>query len=95
MTALFDSSRRNRSPDPPLLAGVCAWLAWRLGWSTWGLRLAVLFLAWLMTLKVIIAYAIMALVLGLQRDRHVPRSPVSRRLDEIERRMRKIDRHWR
>ena len=95
MTERFNRSHRKQSPDQPLLAGVCSWLAWRLGWSTWGVRLAVLFLAWLMTIKVIIAYAIMALVLGLQRDRHVPRSPVSRRLDEIERRMRKFDRHWR
>ena len=89
---------RNRSPDQALLAGVCAWLAWRLGWSTWGVRGAVLFLAWLMIFKVIIAYAIMALVLGLQRDRkapQVPQSPVSRRLDDIERRVRDFDRRWR
>ena len=95
MTERFNRAHRNRSPDQPLLAGVCAWLAWRLGWSTWGVRLAVLFLAWFMTIKVIIAYAITALVLGLQRDRHVPQSPVSRRLDEIERRMRDFDHHWR
>ena len=95
MRSRFSSADRNRSPDRPLLAGVCAWLAWRLNWSTWGVRLAVLFLAWLMTFKVVIAYAIMALVLGLQRDRQVPESPISRRLDRIEARMRKFDRHWR
>ena len=85
---------RKTAPDHPLLAGVCAWLAWRLDWSTWGVRLAVLFLAWLMTIKVVIAYAIMALVLGLRRDRVMPESPVSRRLDRIEARMRDFERHW-
>ena len=94
MSAPFKNIHRNRSPDQPLLAGVCAWLAWRLGWSTWGVRLAVVFLAWLMTIKVVIAYAIVALVLGLQRDRQVPESPISRRLDQIEARMRKFDRNW-
>ena len=95
MTARFNKPRRHRSPDRPLLAGVCAWLAWRMGWSTSGVRLAVLVLAWLMTIKVVIAYAIMALALGLLADRQAPQSPISRRVDRLEERLRKFDRHWR
>ena len=88
MRERFKIGQRASTPDQPLLAGVCAWLAWRLGWSTWGVRCAVMFLCWLMMIKVVIAYAIMALVLGLQRDRLAPSTPVSRRMDRIEARMR-------
>ena len=90
MSDRLDGRRYRGAPDQPLLAGVCAWLAWRLDWTTWGVRLAVLILAWLMPLKTLIAYALIALVLGLQKERQGPSSPISRRLDEIERRMRKL-----
>jgi phage shock protein PspC (stress-responsive transcriptional regulator) len=90
MTERFDDRPYRGTPDQPLLAGVCAWLAWRLGWSTWGLRLGILIIAWLMPFKTLIVYALIALVLGLQKDQQPPSSPISRRLDEIERRMRKL-----
>lgn len=63
----------SRQPQA-VLAGVCAWIAGRLGWNVWGLRIALLILAWLKPITVVLAYVIAGLVL-----RHYGNRPVQQR----------------
>jgi len=97
-------SDRFYRPDDALLAGVCAELARRLGWHVWAIRGLFLFGLWIAPLTASVIYVVLALTMGLvlggTDSKSDPPGGLSspnlseraRRIDELERKFRDLER---
>ncbi len=98
------SPRKLYRPEQALLAGVCAALAERTGWSVWVLRLVLVALLVASAPLVIVGYLIAALLVGLflqpgadraadkQRLNAEPLQQRQERIDALERKIRGMER---
>lgn len=94
-------SRSQTKPMPrPWLAGVCAWIAWKLDWNVLGVRAAAVLMLLLAPVATAIVYLAGALGLGLwvvgpapKPDKARPGNdgPLSQRIDSMEARLAAFD----
>lgn len=97
-------SDRFYRPDDALLAGVCAELARRLGWNVWAVRCLFVLGLCIEPLGTAVIYVVLALAMGLwlggSDSKSAPPGGLSspglseraRRIDELERKFRDLER---